>query len=53
MDQGNRIESPEIKLNKLNTYSQFSTKEARIYNGKKTVSLKRSAGKTGQLHVYQ
>ena len=25
-----------------------STKEARIYNGKKTISLKSGAGKTGQ-----
>ena len=24
------------------------TKEARIYNGEKTISLKRGAGKTGQ-----
>ena len=27
------------------------TKEARIYNGEKTVSLISGAGKTGQLHV--
>ena len=27
------------------------TKEARIYNGKKRVSLIIDAGKTGQLHV--
>ena len=27
------------------------TKEARIYNGKKTVSAISGAGKTGQLHV--
>ena len=27
------------------------TKEARIYNGEKTVSSIRAAGKTGQLHV--
>ena len=29
----------------------FLTKEARIYNGAKTVSLVNGAGKTGQLHV--
>ena len=28
-----------------------STKEARIYNGLKTISLTSGAGKTGQLHV--
>ena len=28
-----------------------STKEARIYNGKKTTSLTSGAGKTGQPHV--
>ena len=27
------------------------TKEARIYNGEKTVSLIIDAGKTGQLHI--
>ena len=29
----------------------FLTKEARIYNGAKTVSSVSGAGKTGQLHV--
>ena len=29
----------------------FLTKEARIYNGEKTVSSISSAGKTGQLYV--
>ena len=29
----------------------FLTKEARIYNGAKTVSLISGAGKTGQLHA--
>ena len=29
----------------------FLTKEARIYNGAKTVSSINGAGKTGQLHV--
>ena len=28
-----------------------STKEARIYNGEKTISLISGAGKTGQSHV--
>ena len=27
------------------------TKEARIYNGEKTISLTSGAGETGQLHV--
>jgi len=29
----------------------FFTKEARVYNGAKTVSSINSAGKTGQLHA--
>ena len=29
----------------------FFTKEARIYNGAKTASLIKGAGKSGQLHV--
>ena len=41
-------ESPEI----IHAYmtNQSTTKEARIYNGKKIVSLINGAGKTGQLH---
>ena len=45
IDQWNRIESPEINPQPMDTLS--STKEARIYNGKKTISLTSGAGKTG------
>ena len=44
-DQWNRIESPEINPC---TYGRSLTKEASIYNGKKTISLTSGAGKTGQ-----
>ena len=46
IDQWNRIESPEINPRTLSL-----TKEVRIYNGKKTISLTSGAGKTGQLLV--
>ena len=49
IDQWNKIESPEI--NACTYGSLFLTKEARIYNGAKTVSSINGAGKTGQLHV--
>ena len=44
IDQPNKIESPENKS--MDTLSL--TKEARIYNGLKTISLTSGAGKTGQ-----
>ena len=43
------MESPEINHTLMCTL--FLTKEARIYNGAKTVSSINGAGKTGQLRV--
>ena len=45
----NRIKEPRNKP--ILMVNQSITKEARIYNGEKTVSSIRTAGKTGQLHV--
>ena len=49
IDQWNKIESQEI--NPCTYEYLILTKEARIYNGEKTVSSINGAGKTGQLHV--
>ena len=46
IDQWNKTESPEINPRTMDTLSL--TKEARIYNGEKTISLTSGAGKTGQ-----
>ena len=48
IDQWNRTENPEINPH---TYGQSMTKDARIYNGEKTVSSISGSGKIGQLHV--
>ena len=46
IDQWNKIEGQEINPH---TYGHLIfDKEARIYNGEKTISLTSSAGKTGQ-----
>ena len=49
IDQLNKIESPELNPHPMDTLSW--TKEARIYNGGKTISSTSSAAKTGQLCV--
>ena len=49
IDQWNKIESQEI--NPCTYEYLILTKEARIYNGAKTVSSINGAGKTGELRV--
>ena len=49
IDEGKKIVRPEI--NPCTQGTLFLTKEARIYNGAKTVSSINSVGKIGHLHV--
>ena len=52
IDQWNKIESLEINLCTYAPMDTLSlTKEARVYNGEKTISLTSGVGKTGQLPV--
>ena len=46
IDQWNKTERPETNPHTYDTLSL--TKEARIHNGEKTISLTSGAGKTGQ-----
>ena len=46
IDQWNKTETPEKNPQPMDTLSL--TKEARIYNGEKTISLTSGAEKTGQ-----
>ena len=49
IDKWNKKESPEINPQPMDTLSL--TKEAKIYNGEKTISLISSAGETGKPHL--
>ena len=49
MYQWEKRESPEINPHTM--VNQFVTKEARLHNGEKTVSVINAAGKTEELHT--
>ena len=52
-DQWNKIASLEINPRTYKVFTLSFTKEAKIYNGERTVSSTSGAGRTGQLCVIE